>query len=262
MKRSTFKILGLIAVLAMIVSPAAVRAADGIPVIASASIVPAQVSEVGFLTPALVREISVKTGDVVQAGQTLATLATPELEYAVTAAEAAYRSLQSYAELQLYRTVPVYDWRGRKTIQTMPREVVLRANAQAEAARASFEVAKTALAQSTLLAPYDATVISVQVIPGELVQAGQAVITLATLDRMQVETTDLSERDISKIKIGQTAMVFIDAINAEFPARVIAIAPRADLRGGDVIYKVTLVFDEIPEGLLWGMTAEVTITTK
>jgi len=29
--------------------------------------------------------------------------------------------------------------------------------------------------------------------------------------------------------------------------------------GGDVIFKVTIALDERPKGLLWGMTAEVTI---
>ncbi len=262
MKRSTLTLPGLFSLLAILFSPIAVRAADGIPVTVSAVIVPAQVSRVGFLSSALVREIPVQVGDVVQAGQTLAVLDTPELEYAVTAAEAAYRSAQSFAELQLYRTVPVYDWRGRKTIQTMPREVVLRANSLAEAARASMEVAEANLALSTLVAPYDATIVAVHVVPGELVQLDQAVITLAALDKMQIETTDLSERDISRIKIGQSAAIFIDALNAEFPATVIAIAPRAEIRGGDVIYKVTLAFDDLPGGLLWGMTAEVTITSE
>jgi len=29
-----------------------------------------------------------------------------------------------------------------------------------------------------------------------------------------------------------------------------------------VVFKVTLAFDKIPPGLLWGMTAEVTIMTE
>jgi len=262
MRRSTLNLLGLFTALALLLSPVAVRAADGSPVTASAVIVPVQVSKVGFLSSALVREIPVKVGDVVQVGQTLAVLNTPELEYAVTAADAAYRSAQSFAELQLYRTVWVYDQRGHRKLQTMPREIVLRANAQAEAARALLEVAKATLAQSTLLAPYDATIVAVNIKPGELVQLDQPVITLATLDDLIIETTDLSERDISRIKIGQTASVFIDALNAEFPATIIAIAPRAEILGGDVTYQVTLTFDDLPKGLLWGMTAEVTITTR
>jgi HlyD family secretion protein len=138
----------------------------------------------------------------------------------------------------------------------------MRATALADAAHASLEVTQATLALSTLTAPYDGTVAAVHILPGQLFQLDQPVITLATLDKLQIETTDLSERDVPRIKIGQKATVFVDALDAEFSATVIAIAPRSETVGGDVVYKVTLVFDEQPEGLLWGMTAEVTIVTE
>ena len=56
-------------------------------VIASASIVPAQVAQLGFTISALVKEIAVKEGDKVQAGQPLIMLDSSELEFAVGAAE-------------------------------------------------------------------------------------------------------------------------------------------------------------------------------
>jgi RND family efflux transporter MFP subunit len=254
--------LSLLAILALLLSPAAVRAADGTSVVASAVIVPAQVSNLGFLTTALVREIPVNQGDIVQAGQTLAVLDTPEQEYLVKAAEAAYRSAQANAELQHSRTVKTKDFRGRTLIISLPREVYMRATALADVAHASLEVTQATLALSTLTAPYDGTVAAVHVLPGQLVQLDQTVITLATLDKLQIETTDLSERDIPRIKIGQPATVSIEALGAKFPATVIAIAPRAETLGGDVVFKVTLAFDKIPDGLLWGMTAEVTITAE
>ena len=123
-------------------------------------------------------------------------------------------------------------------------------------------MAQATLAQSTLAAPFDGTVVAVHALTGELAQLDRPVLTLASLDQLQIETTDLSDRDIAKIKIGQTASVFVDALGEEFSARVIAIAPRAVTLVGDVIYKVTLAFDEQPVGLLWGMTAEVTITIE
>jgi HlyD family secretion protein len=261
MKRFTFTLLGLLAILSLFLSPATARAAGGNSVIASATIVPASVSDLGFLTTALVREISVKQGDIVQAGQTLAVLDTPEQEYLIKAADAAYRSAQANAELQHSRTEKTKDFRGRTLIIDLPRELYLRATALADVAHASLELAQANLALSTLTAPYDGTVVAVQVLPGQLVQLDQTVVTLATLDKLQIETTDLSERDIPKVKIGQKASVFVEALNAEFPATVIAIAPRSQTLGGDVVYKVTLEFDKIPDGLLWGMTAEVTITT-
>lgn len=254
----------LFTISALLAAPTAgaVRAQSGSSIIASAIIVPEQVSELGFLTTALLSEVPVEKGDVVEAGQILAALEATDVEYRLAAAEAAYRSAQSYAELQRYRTVKKYDRRGRPYFEYMPREVFVRADALAEAAYASLEVAQIDLAQYTLLSPYGGTVAAVHARPGELVQLDQPVITLATLDRMQIETTDLGERDIPKIKIGQRATIYIEALDAEFTARVSAIAPRADLRGGDVTYKVSLVFDKQPDGLLWGMTAEVTITVE
>lgn len=247
-------------ILTLLLSPITnVRAQGGATVTASAVIQPARVAHLGFLNTAIVKEINVKEGDVVEAGQILAVLDTPELEFAVTAAEAALRSAQSYAQLQRYGNRVFRG--GQFVTQAPPREMIEKADMRVTLAQASLDAAKAALAQSTLLAPFGGTVISIAVLPGQLAQLDQPVLTIATLDQFQITTTDLSELDIAKIKIGQKAIVFIDSLNAEFPATVTAIAPRADTVGGDVVFKVTLVFDEQPAGLLWGMTAEVTITT-
>jgi RND family efflux transporter MFP subunit len=255
--------LTLLTILALLLSPAAltVRAQGGSSVIASAVIQPARVAHLGFLSTALVKEINVKEGDVVQAGQILATLDTPELEFAVTAAEAALRSAQAYAELQRYGGSRKFR-NGQFVYEAPPHEMIAKADMRVTLAQASLEAAQATFAQSTLIAPFGGTVTSVPVLPGQLVQLDQIVLTIAALDQLQIETTDLAERDIAKIKVGQKAAIFIDALNAEFPATVTAIAPRAETVGGDVVFKVTLAFDEQPAGLLWGMTAEVTITTE
>lgn len=255
--------LNLLAALALLLIPSApARAQSSASVIASAIIVPAQVSELGFLQTAILREVAVKEGDAVTAGQRLAALDATEQEYAVKAALAAYRSAQSYADLQHHRVVKTRNKRGKVIYTYLPREAILRADSLAEAARASFEAAQAQLEEFTLRAPYDAVVAAVHAAPGELVSPDRPVLTIAALNQMQIETTDLSERDIAKIKIGQKATVFVEALGKEFSARVTAIAPRAQTVGGDVVFKVTLAFEKQPDGLLWGMTAEVTIRTE
>lgn len=254
--------LNLLAIFALLFSPiATVRAQGGSTVTASAVIQPAHVAHLGFLSTALLKEVNVSEGDTVQAGQILASLNASELEFAVSAAESALRSAQSFAELQRYGGSRSFR-QGQIVYSAPPAEVIKKADLRVDQARAALEGAQAFLAQSTLAAPFNGTIISTPVLPGQLVQFGDTVITLATLDQLQVETTDLAERDIAKIKIGQKATVFIDALNAEFPATVTAIAPRAEKIGGDVVFKVTLVFDELPAGMLWGMTAEVTITVE
>lgn len=245
-----------IAILAFSVHPA-FAAQDG-GVVASAVVVPAHITRLSFLTSALVKEVNVKEGEYVTAGQTLATLNTPALEYNVLAAQEEFRSRQAYAELQRYKRV--LDIRkGKKFWDVVPPEVRQKADAEAASAQASLEVAQASLAQSALVAPFDANVASVDVAPGEFVQQNQVVITLATLDTLQLETTDLSERDIAEVKINAPVHIFMEALNQEFTGRVIRISPKADTVGGDIVFKVTIGFDQQPENLLWGMTAEVTM---
>jgi HlyD family secretion protein len=233
-------------------------AAQDQTVVASAVVAPAQITRLSFLTSALVKEVSVREGDQVTTGQTLVVLNTPELEYGVIAAQEAFRSKQAYAELQRYKRV--LDIRkGKKFWDVVPPEVRQKADAEAASAQAALEVAQASLAESTLVAPLDATVASVDVTPGEFVQENQAVITLATLSTLQLETTDLSERDIPKIKIGAPVRIFMEAIHQDVSGKVISIAPRATTVGGDVVFKVTIAFDQQPENIYWGMTAEVTI---
>ncbi len=246
----------LTALLALLVTPA-FTAQDG-TVVASAVVVPAQITRLSFLTSALVKEVAIKEGDDVTAGQTLVTLNTPDLKYNLVAAQEAFRSKQAYAELQRYKRV--LDIRkGKKFWDVVPPEVRQKADAEAASAQAALEIVQASLAESTLVAPLDANVASVDVMPGEFVKENQVVITLATLNALQLETTDLSERDIPKVNIGATVNIFIEALNENFSGKVISISPRADTVGGDVVFKVTIAFDKQPENLLWGMTAEVSI---
>jgi RND family efflux transporter MFP subunit len=231
-------------------------------VIASASAVPVQVTELGFTISALVKEITVKEGDKVQAGQPLIVLDTSELEFAVVAAESAYQSASINAELQdADRVMVVNKNTGHITYVSLPHEVQLKAESKAAQAQAVLDVAKANLALGTLSAPFDGEIVSINIIPGELVQVDQAILTLATLNDLQIETTDLSERDIARVKIGQSVNVYIEALDVTITGKVIRISPISKTVGGDVVYPVTIKLDEQPDGLLWGMTAEVEIKT-
>jgi len=231
-------------------------------VIASARIVPAQVSYLSFTISALVKEVAVEEGDSVQAGQTLLVLDTPELDFAVVAADASLRSAQANLVTRNRDKYKYVDGYGRVFYYTVPNEVAQIARAQVQQAQSTLDVAQAVLAQSILLSPYAGTVVSVNIIPGELAQVGQTVLTLANLNALQVETTDLSERDVSRVKIGQTVNVYIEALDAHLTGRVIQISPISGILGGDIVYPITIeLLNEQPQGLLWGMTAEVQIQT-
>lgn len=227
-------------------------------VTASAVIVPAHAAQLGFLISGIARDLPVKEGDTVKPGQTLIVLDTPDLEFAVIEAQAALRSAQSYADLQKHRRIENRR-NGKIFYDVIPAVYRQRADARVQQTQVALELAQINLAEATLTAPFEGTVASLAVIPGEFVEADQAVVTLATLNDLQIETIDLSERDITKVNVGAAADIFVEALNENFAGKVIAISPRANTVGGDVVFKATIAFDQQPENVLWGMTAEVTI---
>jgi HlyD family secretion protein len=219
-------------------------------VVASAEAQPARETQMSFTISAPVKEVLVKEGDVVKAGQALITLYTPDLEGEVTRAELAAK----VGELEFSYWVPRRFDR--------PPERRQQAEAEWNQLKMSQEVARASFAQSSIYAPFDATVVDVNVQFGEMAQTGQVVITLADLANMRIETTDLSERDVPSVQMGQTANVYIEALDITVTGRVTKISPISETVGGDVVYPVTIELDEQPEGLLWGMSAEVEIQTK
>ena len=141
-------------------------------------------------------------------------------------------------------------------------EQLAAAQAAVAQAEAGLEVARATLSQTTLVAPFAGTVADLQVSPGQIVMPGQVVLTLADLAQLQVETTDLSERDVAEVLVGQQATVYVEALNEDVPGRVVRISPLATTVGGDVVYTVIVDLDEQPEGLRLGMSVEVEIATE
>ncbi len=99
------------------------------------------------------------------------------------------------------------------------QEHIDSAQADVDQAQASLDSAKATLAQATLTAPFAGTVASVEISPAETVIPGQVVIMMGDLSNFQVETTDLSERDVTNVQAGQTANVSVQALNQTLPAK-------------------------------------------
>jgi RND family efflux transporter MFP subunit len=216
---------------------------------ASAEVVPAQETRLSFVVSGPVKEVTVKEGTTVEAGQILATLSVPALEYGALQAEDAVR-------------VAEFDYEYWKLPRRVGNQVVERgpvAAQELEVSRKTLDTARAELTQTELVAPFSATVVSVEVQPGEYVRAGQVVVVLAKLNNLQVETTDLSELNVAVVNIGQPATVYVEALDKEFQGVVTAISPISDTIGGDVVFKVTIRLDGQPADLLWGMSADVEI---
>jgi len=131
------------------------------------------------------------------------------------------------------------------------------AEARVAQAAVALQNARLRLAGASLYAPFAGTVAALAVNVGQAVMPGQVLLTLADLATLQVETTDLSERDVAEIKVGMGATVFVEALNLELPGHVTDISLRPTVIAGDVTYPVRVTLDETPAELRWGMTAEV-----
>jgi multidrug efflux pump subunit AcrA (membrane-fusion protein) len=133
------------------------------------------------------------------------------------------------------------------------------AQARLENAQAQFASASAALEDLKLRAPFDGTVSQVFVRENEWVNPGQPVIVFGDLTNLQVETTDLNEIDVTRIEVDSEATITFDALpEIVAEATVLSISSKSS-PGSGVNYTVILEFDEIPEGLLWDMTAFVDI---
>jgi HlyD family secretion protein len=118
-------------------------------------------------------------------------------------------------------------------VASMQRQIVQQ-QAQVAAAKAETQQAQAQLAEAeanrsdlTVVAPFDGTVITRTAEPGEVVQAGTAVITLLNLSKVYLRGF-IPEGEIGKVKLGQPCHIFLDS-NPEQPldGYVLRIDPQA-----------------------------------
>jgi HlyD family secretion protein len=186
---------------------------------------------------------------IIQA-QDQALSACAQVRQASAAVEAA-KAQQTQAEQQLF------------LLESGPTaEQIAASTAQVAQAEAAVHVVRVALEQAELRAPFAGTISALAISPGETVVPGQTLLALTDLSHLQVETTDLSERDVARTALGQTAIVYVEALGEEVEGRVVGIAPQSTTVGGDVVYTVYVELGEQLPGLRWGMSADVEVVTE
>lgn len=137
---------------------------------------------------------------------------------------------------------------------------MVQARAQLALAQAATLAAQARLAQTRVLAPADARVLVRQVEPGQIVQPGKALFSLALAGPTQL-VAQVDERFLDQLQPGQKASVVADAFAGErFAARVLSIAPAVDAQRGAVEVKFVLE-QQAPPYLREDMTLSVEVET-
>ncbi len=136
----------------------------------------------------------------------------------------------------------------------------VQAQAQLAASRAATVAARARLDQATLVAPADARVLSRSVEPGQIVQPGKPLISLALAGATQL-AAQVDERFLNQLVPGQRATVVADAFPSQrFAARVLTIAPAIDAQRGAVEVKFAPE-QQTPPFLREDMTLSVEVVT-
>lgn len=142
-------------------------------------------------------------------------------------------------------------------------EEIGSAEAQVAQAEAALAAAKAALERTEIRAPFAGTVTEVSVDVGDTAGPGAVIVVLATLDRLQARTVDLTELDVARVAEGQAAVVTVDALpGVQLRGHVARVDQQSVDYRGDVTYPVIVELDEDTPGLRWGMTALVEIEAE
>ena len=137
---------------------------------------------------------------------------------------------------------------------------VAQARAQLDVARAAAGAARARLAQANLLAPANARVLVRSVEPGQIVQPGKALLSLALAGPTQL-VAQVDERFLEQLRPDQSAAVVADAFPGQrFAARVLSLAPAVDAQRGAIEVKFALT-GAPPTFLREDMTLSIEVQT-
>jgi multidrug efflux pump subunit AcrA (membrane-fusion protein) len=110
-----------------------------------------------------------------------------------------------------------------------------------------------------LTAPWAGTITAVPVRLGDTVMPGAIVASIADLRALQVETTDVDEFIVSRLRVGQRARVTIDALDQrELIGHIVSLTlqPRRD-ESGDLVYPTTIALAEVTPDVRPGMSVRL-----
>ncbi|WP_180069151.1 efflux RND transporter periplasmic adaptor subunit [Acinetobacter sp. YH16038] len=263
-------------------------------VVATGQVITVSRAQVGSEVTGVVLERRVKEGDRVKPGDLLVVLKSDELAAQVRQAEVALNELatnrrpQATAELasakaQLEQASREATRRrnaeagilsaeeveqaveaervARNNYETVRLKAAALAPGQVEEAslREQLSVAQAQLAKTKIRATVAGTVLTRDVEPGDLVQPGRTLFTIAMDGNTEIRVP-LDERNLSRLALSQKATAIADAYpNKPFPARINFIAPSIDPQRGTV--EVRLSVDPVPDFLRQDMTVSVNVET-
>jgi multidrug resistance efflux pump len=133
---------------------------------------------------------------------------------------------------------------------------IFSAQQQVNNDNAALARAQRQLAGTVLKAPVSGKVLSVTIKVGD--EARSNVMIIGVVSTMVVRAS-FSEADVVSLAIGESAGVVLPGRDETFTAKITQIAETGTISDNLVTYDVILTFDRVPDGILVGQSANVTV---
>ena len=201
---------------------------------------------------------NVNVGARVRAGDVLMVIDARDVQQKANAADAGVASAR--AQLQLART-NLARYEELYAAQAISAAMLDQYRAQADAAEAAYRQAAAqsaqtgnALGYTHLTAGADGVISNITAEEGQVVSAGQTVMTLTQEGAREIEIA-VPESRLSSVTVGMPAAVTLWADDVSYAGSVREISPVADAATGT--YAVRVALGDAPADLPLGMTAHV-----
>ena len=206
-------------------------------------------SSLSFASVGTLRSVSVGEGQMVRQGQLIATIDETSLKSAYEAALAAKeQALDAEERMKILHdagSLPEIKW---IEVQTQVRQAL-----------SAEKMAKKALTDTRLYAPFSGYVAEKQAEAGQSVAPGVPIVKLVRIDHVKVSIS-VPEEEIAQIHTGQSLQVKVPALGGKtFEAKVAEKGVTADALSRS--YEVKAVIQNPQHELLPGMIAEVHLGT-
>jgi len=203
-------------------------------------------------------ELTVEEGDYVQEGQVLGHVASGDLQASRARVEAGIAEgqamLDNYTK-DVERIQKLYD-QGSATAKELDdiRTAQKSAKARIESARQAGKEIETQLSYATITAPISGWVSQRYQQAGSLVTPGMPILALEGNSGFKV-VAQVSEKELSSLKVGQKAWVQIPSLQARLQGTVTALSPNRAMATG--AYEATLSLGTTSKGLRAGQFVRV-----
>ncbi len=140
---------------------------------------------------------------------------------------------------------------------------VFSAQQQLNNARLALTQAQRKLAGTVITAPVAGKVLSVAgTVGGAETPGGTPFISLGGVNDTEV-TAQFTEADVARLAVGQPATITLpDRAGQRYTGKVSQVSPAGTMSGRLVRYAVLIAFDQVPDDLLYGQSADVAVTTR